>query len=118
MRPGTRLLAAVATAVALACPPASAQEARTFYTGNNLLSLCTSNGVLETGVCRGFVGGIADAMALDPILGNRACIPVPVTLGQARDVVIRFLEQHPEARHYSAASIVALALAAAFPCKP
>jgi hypothetical protein len=62
VRPGAWLAAAVATAVALACPPASAQELRAFYSGNDLSSLCTSNGASEAGLCRGYVMGIADAM--------------------------------------------------------
>jgi hypothetical protein len=35
-----------------------------------------------------------------------------------RDVAVSFLERHPELRHYSAAALVAWALAEAFPCKP
>ena len=120
MRPGARLTAAVATAVALACRPASAQEPRAFLTGNDLWSRCSGKSAFDAGFCMGYLGGIVDAMMGQPpgILGRTACFPEHVTAGQTRDVVMRYLEQHPDARHYSAASIAATALMEAFPCKP
>ena len=119
MRPGARLAAATA-AVALACLPASAQGARFFYTGNELWSLCSGKSDYASGVCIGFVAGVADTLAVGTgILGlGRACFPEQVTEGQARDVVKRYLEQHPERRHYTAANLVAEALVEAFPCPP
>ena len=121
MRPGARLMAmiAVATAVALSCPPASAQQGTPFYTGNDLWSQCTSNAPFQSGFCAGFVAGIADILAADPlIIGQMVCAPLDVTTDQKRDVVKRYLEQHPERWHYAAASLVLDALAEAFPCKP
>jgi Rap1a immunity proteins len=120
MRSGARLAAAVATAVTLACLPASAQEVSRFYSGNDLWSLCSGNSGIQSGLCMGYVRGIADAMMVQPpgVAGRRACFPEQVTAEQARDVVKRYLEQHPEVRHYSAASLAAEALAEAFPRKP
>ena len=119
MRPGARLAAAVATAVALACLPASAQAQGAFYSGNQLWSRCSADNHYEMGVCMGFVMGVADAMAAgSAILGSRACLPQQSTGEQAQDVVMRYLEQHPEWRHQPAAGLVADALAEAFPCKP
>jgi hypothetical protein len=117
VRPGTRFAAAVVTAVVLACPPASAQEGegRAFYPGNDLWSACS----VKSGVCLGFVVGVADVMGTgSAILGRRACLPSPVAGGQAQDVVKRYLERHPEARHYAAVSLAAEALEEAFPCPP
>ena len=121
MRPGARLAAAVATAVALDCLPAAAQQekGRTFYSGNDLWSHCSDKSAFSSGLCLGYVNGIADAMMTGSgILGRRACLPLPVTTEQAQAVVTRYLEQHPEARHHPAASSAAAALEEAFPCKP
>jgi hypothetical protein len=109
----------IATAVALGCLPAAAQDVPSFYSGNLLWSHCTSNSAYEVGLCRGYVAGIADVMALGTaIFGFRACLPQHVTTDQTQDVVKRLLEQHPEGRHYTAASLAAQALALAFPCPP
>ena len=117
---GRTRLVTMATAVALACPPALAQEqeGKVFDTGNDLWSHCSGKGDAHFGLCAGFVVGIADAMSnVTGILGRRACIPLPVSRGQVLDVVKRYLEQHPETRHDSAVSLVAQALSEAFPCK-
>jgi hypothetical protein len=119
MRPGGRLAGAVATAVTLACHPAAAQEPVAFYTGNELWSHCSDESAYSSGLCMGFVMGIADVMgAGSAILGARVCLPERVNGGETRDVVKRYLELHPERRHYAAASLVLDALAQAFPCKP
>jgi len=65
--------------------------------------------------------GIADAMALsqavgDSLRGWRACIEAGVNVEQIRDVTVRFLTAHPELRHYTAAGLVAQALAQGFLC--
>jgi Ssp1 endopeptidase immunity protein Rap1a len=110
---------AVATAVAFACVPAAAQEGAGFFTGNDLWSHCPDKSAFSSGICLGFVAGIADVMGTgSAILGSKACIPEHGTAAQARDVVKRFLEQHPERRLYFATGLVADALADAFPCKP
>jgi hypothetical protein len=117
MRPAARLAGAVATAVTLACHPAAAQQmqVRAFFTGNSLWSLCTSDDAYDLGLCRGFVAGVADAMAIPGtvVLGWSACILLAVTTAQVQDVAKRYLEQHPETRHGVAANLVAAALAAA-----
>jgi hypothetical protein len=119
MRLGARLPAAVATALALACLPAAAQQPTTFLSGNDLWSHCSGKSVFDAGLCTGYVAGIADALgAGSAIFGNWACLPEGVNGEQAQDVVMRYLEQHPETRYYSAAILVAEALAQAFPCKP
>jgi Rap1a immunity proteins len=88
-----------------------------FYSGNLLLKACAN-----AEVCVGFVAGVADTMvaAQEPpggsVLGLRTCIPASVTLGQAKDVAVRYIQEHPESRHYSAAKLVAEALDGAFPC--
>jgi Rap1a immunity proteins len=87
-----------------------------------LLTRCTDTGPVEVERI-GYVEGIADAMAAIQAhdgspQGSRACIPDPVLSTQVRDIVTRFLREHSELRHFSAGSLVAHALAEAFPCPP
>lgn len=123
MRLPRRLMALAGPILALACLPASArgpQDARTYLSGNDLWTECSATDGYNLGFCLGFVVGIADAMqgTSAGLSSGRVCIPSQVTGEQALDVVVkRYLAQHPEGRHYTAASITTDALAAAFPCK-
>ena len=40
-----------------------------------------------------------------------------ITVGQLVEVVVNYLRDHPEARHYAANSVAGVALKQAFPCK-
>jgi hypothetical protein len=113
------LLAGVALVAALMPASARANTARAFKDGNDLSRLCAEPmDTFGNGECLGFVTGISDAMADgNPIGGWSACIPLDVTIGQAADVAKQFLTSHPELRHLVAASLVAAALAQAFPCR-
>lgn len=87
---------------------------RAFYNGNDLLELCRGP---AAGQCSGYVAGVADAITGGRGLkGWTPCMPHAVTIGQARDVAVRFLEMNPEIRHVTAAYLVARALDEAFPC--
>ena len=113
---------AVATAVALVCLPASARAQRSFMTGNELQSLCNTKGAWGMVACTAYVMAIFEVMYSNPIYGWSACFPSGVIAGQMiagqmTDVVKRFLAQHPEQRHNTAGSLVAQALAEAFPCQ-
>jgi hypothetical protein len=105
----------MATAVALVCLPAAA---RADVDGNELWRLCTSKGARDNGLCYGYVTAIAEvARESDGLYGHHACLPEHPTRHQAVEIVKRFLDQHPELRHYGASSLVAEALAEAFPCQ-
>jgi hypothetical protein len=56
---------------------------------------------------------MADAFNWDKFV----CGPDQASENQVRDVVVNYLRDHPEVRHYSAASIAREALGEAFPCK-
>jgi Rap1a immunity proteins len=82
--------------------------------GNDLFKFCSANPDLT---CLAYTVAIADALSAPNVInGYRACIPLSVTNGQVRDVVLLYMKQHPEKRHYGAAGLVAGALAEAFPC--
>jgi hypothetical protein len=112
----TRLVA-MATAGALACLPTAARADAT--TGNDLWSKCTSkDGVFDRAICDGYVAAISEAMGPpNGVYDFRACFPERSTRGQLVDVVKQYLDRHPEQRHLPAVTLVANALATAFPCK-
>jgi hypothetical protein len=91
---------------------------QTFVSGNLLLDLCNKS----ASECRGYVAGIADAMARvqsdgGKLGGQRACLPQSVTGKQAMDVTGKFLRAHPEKRQLAASGLVAEALSETWPCK-
>jgi hypothetical protein len=108
-------LSALALGLAFASSPAVAQSVAPAYVlGNTLWEACSSRNDL----CLAYIVGTADAIqaARGSLLGWRVCLPNGVTEGQAMDVVVQFLSQHPEMRQYAATGLVANALANAFPC--
>jgi hypothetical protein len=85
-----------------------------FLTRNDLSDWCSSStGNRE---CAAYVLGVADAMTSFPDF-SYFCLPLQTRSGQLRDVVANYLQIKPEERQYSAASLVAQSLHAAFPCK-
>jgi hypothetical protein len=70
-----------------------------------------------SGICFGYLDGIADAMANgDSVWGYRVCVPAGVTTAQLRDVAVQFLQSHPATRHVLAGQLMAMAFSEAFPC--
>lgn len=109
--------------------PASAQT----LTGNELLVRCkgqlsdrrlANNEIWCVGFLLGFFGGYTvglldgapDAFLKDGNADRSFCLPENVTVSQAKDVIVRFLEQNPETRHQDAALLAFNALIRAFPC--
>jgi hypothetical protein len=88
-----------------------------FQTGNDLYRLCASVGDFHKGMCLGFIEGVADTMtSIRTGQGQRSCIPREVEADQMREVVVKYLTEHPEDRNYSAASNALVAIAKAWPC--
>jgi hypothetical protein len=92
-----------------------------FMNGTTLLDACQKAG---DAFCLGYVDGIADAINNSPTSIYRpdrsialVCTTTAITGRQLVDVVVRFVQQHPEIRHNAAANLVAAALSDAFPCE-
>jgi hypothetical protein len=94
-----------------------------FKDGNTLYSECASPAdSLSHLMCLSYLQGVADADA--GLLGVRSgttadphwCAPDRVTVGQAVDVIVRYLRDNPQFRHYPAAGLVAEALSQTWPC--
>jgi hypothetical protein len=89
-----------------------------FVGGNDLYEACRSDYSGDFGKCIGYVQGIADAAATLANSGDAKClfaIPRGVTAGQIRDVVVKWLTDHPQDRHYTASSLAISAFIDAFP---
>lgn len=109
----TAVLAAVITAAS------SGNALAGFMTGNEVLEDCRNkeDSYFNSGYCTGYISGVYDVLSAgDSVIGWRSCPPLGVTVGQVTDVVKAWLEARPEKRHLAASSLVANALAEAFPC--
>jgi endonuclease YncB( thermonuclease family) len=88
--------------------------------GNSLLSTCTEDPTHATyshGECLGYIEAVIQILLNGGAVGDwRACLPGNGTIGQAKDVVLKSLRDHPEQRHFAAAGLIAAALHEAFPC--
>lgn len=93
----------------------AAQDAPTdIFHGNGLLSACEDSDVFYKSACLTYISGVSDgAKALGFI-----CLPSEVTNGQAMDVVLNGLREHPEVRHKPSAVLALGYLVHAFPCAP
>ena len=107
-----RLMVLLVAAGLLWSPPVFAD----YVSGNELYKECTAD-IRESpgdiGLCAGYVEGLADAHGLD----GTTCIPQGVSVGQVKDVIVKYLTQNPELRHFGASLLGFAALAQAFPCK-
>jgi hypothetical protein len=82
-----------------------------FDTGNDFLSLCAN--ALLVGNCTGSAVGYTDMLNLLGLV----CLNGNVTKGQVRDVIKKYMQDHPAERSHPAASLAYSALTEAFPCK-
>ena len=88
--------------------------------GNHIYSECRSDVQAEEALCIGYIAGVAEvflAFARDlPESQRPFCTAPGQTVGQLTDVVLKWLDEHPEKRHLNGSDVIALAMAGAFPC--
>jgi len=97
-----------------------------FESGNALLRKCQSTQQVDTMFCIGYILGVVDLIGL--IQGSvdkdgksdwkyhAVCLSSQVERGQMRDVVLKYLVDHPERRDQPAAQLVVEALIRAWAC--
>jgi len=95
----------------IAALSATPVDAGYYETGNDVHAACSES---VYGFCLGYAAGLADAVYFNLLSG--VCIPNEVQLNQVRDVVIAYLDAHPETRHEPAYYLGRQALIAAWPC--
>ena len=62
-------------------------------------------------------GALAAEEKRQPDFTRFACVPSEVTIGQAIDVIKKYLAEHPDKRHFDANQLTHFALIQAWPCK-
>jgi hypothetical protein len=107
-----RKLMLAASAVLGVGSPAQAGDG--FKSGNLLLDNC--NGRYSRQICIGYVTGAVDAAVLFGWKAGCSDHPGPVEAGQFVDIVVNYLNKHPEKRHFDASGLVLDAVNEAFPC--
>lgn len=108
-----RLLVAL---LLVACP-AQAQEG--LFTGNGYLTVCTTDDPVSRAVCMQYTLGM-DNMLLSLQLGGFTkafeCSPDQTTGRQKKDILVKFLQDHPGLRHFPTSRLYLMALEVTFPC--
>ena len=119
------LVAGIALTATITVGARDEPEVVAFINGNKLYSDMSSDEVSLRMASMGYVAGATDMFRVFEAIGADmgrteaiACIPREVSISQTRDVVKVFLENNPQERHNSAASIIGAALEKAFPCSP
>ena len=102
-----------------------------FYDGKMLLQDCqggddqqeTQNfaGLSQWGTCVGYIAAVVDTMSnasltAGSVNAQQLCVSEHVQLSQLKDIVRRWLSDHPEKRHLAASFLVFQALKEKFPC--
>lgn len=91
----------------------TSRAATYFDTGNELLSICNDNTPFKSGICSAAPGAYFDMMAS---IGYK-CDEAGVTRGQVRDVLVKYLRDHPETRNRPASFLAFLAFRESFNCR-
>jgi hypothetical protein len=113
----TTIAATGLTATAYAAEQSNFPDYVAFDRGNQLLDECnpaSGYNSFASGMCIGYVTATVDTLSFIPGMGF--CLPLASTKGQIRDVVLKYLQDHPADRHSVAASLVTVALWESFPC--
>jgi hypothetical protein len=108
-----RVLLTVLVLASLAGGVARAQRVSN-VTGVTLLGACTGKMVQA---CDAYVDGFSDAIAAGGREHALACVPRAATGTELRDVLVKFLKDHPEDQHLKASALATRAFAKAYPCK-
>ena len=91
----------------------SAAKSIIFIDGNTLLTACQSRRAEVFQFCNGSIQAYFDTLSVD----RQVCPETRMMSRQIVEIVVRYLMDHPEERHHSAASIARTALSNLFPCK-
>ena len=107
---------AIATAAALTALLSTGAHAQRLskVSGAKLMGICNAGRSTD---CDAYLSGVADAIGAAGRDHAPACIPDAVTGVQLREVVKKFLRDHPQDMQQPAGELVTHAFAADFPCK-
>lgn len=85
--------------------------------GNQMLQTCENTSGYNQGFCLGYLMGVVNSLVNGavPLMCKNSKNDF-VTLGQMKDIVLKFLSDHPESRHCGAIDITYVSLRNLFPC--
>ncbi len=101
-------LGAVSLGLVLSAAPARAE----WMSGNELHETCASGSAVDKALCLSYVMGVLDGSRF---LDQPLKTPTGATGGQVRDVVSKYLADHPEVREQPARTLVKSAVMDAWP---
>jgi len=102
-----RKLIGAAVVWVVACGPVVAEN-----DGHFLLAMCLKQPrTFGSGYCIRYAAGVSDT------LGSTMCAPTRIKNIQIKDIVVRYLQAHPETRDRAAIDLVGDALIEAYPCQ-
>lgn len=93
-----------------------------FQNGNGLLELCASDSGQSQSICLGYIQGVVDGAGITPVektcrrTSSYWCIPDGVAWGQMTEVVVKYMKDHPENRHWPSTAIITNAVIESWPC--
>jgi hypothetical protein len=100
------------------------QAQASFQSGSMLLENCETHinktSPTRSHACFGYIEGIADVHTTFSSwkeIDKRWCTPDKINSKQLVRIVVKYLQERPEALHHAAGSLVANALNDAFPCE-
>ena len=88
--------------------------------GNYVLRYCKPHLDFGYGRCMGMIEAVTDLMRDDDLkpIGGTVCMSEHVTRQQMVQVVVKYIEAHPENMHQPFVGLAMVALYKAWPCKP
>lgn len=101
----------------LGAAPAQGEE---LFSGNYLFPRCQSKDAVDTMVCMSYLRGARDGIEFQQALDKSQaffCVPDGVTLGQTKDIFVKYLLDNPNDRHLPGSTLFALVMVKTFPCK-
>ena len=123
---------AILVAVVLSGLVVGDQVRADFYDGKMLLQDCQGGddqketqelaGLSQWGTCVGYIAAVVDTISnafltAGSVNAQQLCVSEHVQLSQLKDVVRRWLSDHPEKQHLAASFLVFQALKEKYPCK-
>jgi len=106
--PSLKLHLAAIAGIAALSTPAHAE----WMDGNQLHDTCSTTAPLDRATCLSYVIGVLDGLRY---LSQPPVTPKGATAGQLRDVVAKYLTDHPEKRDQQARTLIRSAVAEAWP---
>jgi len=83
-----------------------------YNSGNDIMDLWNDKYREGNSMVRGYFAGVQDAYN-----GNYFCVPPKVTMGQAAEIIIKYMKENPDKWHEAGKILIIDAIRNAFSCK-